>query len=155
MENFVPVLSKGKHDSAESGACVMEMVSFLAGEKWSDLPECSNTTIAFLAQTVNDSVSDKNRHLILRDFDRLFNTRIPLGSSIQFSNALADEKLVQKINRLSHRSVHIPPSMRDEFDYKLLNCLTRVLDIFDEMFGRETVEKQDINKLKDIAGATH
>lgn len=77
MFDFVPVLADGPHNSPEEGACVMEMVSFLAGEEWSDTPACSNDLISFLAQNVNDILDDKSRQLILGQFDRLFNTSDP------------------------------------------------------------------------------
>ncbi len=39
----------------------MELVSFLAGERWSDHPSCTHPLLAGLARLVNDSTSDENR----------------------------------------------------------------------------------------------
>ena len=57
----LPVLSRGKHRSPRSGACFMEMASVLAGEKWSDQPQCTHPLLAGLARLVNDSISDTGR----------------------------------------------------------------------------------------------
>ena len=57
----MPVLSRGKHRNPRRGACFMEMVSFLAGERWSDHPACTHPLLANLARLVNDSVSDDAR----------------------------------------------------------------------------------------------
>lgn len=57
----LPVLSRGKHRTPRSGACFMEMASVLAGEKWSDQPQCTHPLLAGLARLVNDSVSDAGR----------------------------------------------------------------------------------------------
>ena len=57
----LPVLSRGKHRTPRSGACFMEMASVLAGEKWSDQPQCTHPLLAGLARLVNDSVSDTGR----------------------------------------------------------------------------------------------
>lgn len=57
----VPVLSAGKHRSARKGACFMEFASYLAGERWSDHPDCTHPLLATLARGVNDHLSDEAR----------------------------------------------------------------------------------------------
>jgi len=57
----LPVLSRGRHRSPRSGACFMEMASFLAGERWSDHPACTHPLLAQLARDVNDRTSDDAR----------------------------------------------------------------------------------------------
>lgn len=59
---LLPVLSSGRHRSPRSGACFMEFASYLAGEKWSDHPECTHGGLANLARMVNDCVSDETRN---------------------------------------------------------------------------------------------
>jgi hypothetical protein len=69
--DFLPVLSRSSHLNPDEGACVMEMVSFLAGEKWSDSPNCVLPVLQTIAITVNDWVSDDNRNriaLLIPDF---------------------------------------------------------------------------------------
>jgi hypothetical protein len=58
---LLPLLSQGKHRRPRSGACLMEFVSFLAGERWSDHPTCTHPLLGSLARMVNDSTSDGER----------------------------------------------------------------------------------------------
>jgi hypothetical protein len=58
---LLPTLSVGKHRSPRSGACFMEFASLLAGERWSDSPECTHPLLAAVAQHVNDHTSDTGR----------------------------------------------------------------------------------------------
>jgi hypothetical protein len=58
---LMPVLSRGKHRNPRRGACFMEMVSFLAGQPWSDHPGCTHPLLAEMARLVNDTVTDRLR----------------------------------------------------------------------------------------------
>jgi hypothetical protein len=58
-------LARGSHSGAESGTCLMEQVSLLAGEPFSDRPRCTAPALAALAQQVNDRVSDAGRDRLL------------------------------------------------------------------------------------------
>lgn len=60
-EDFMPVLSAGRHRNAKRGACFMEYASYLAGEHWSDRPSCTHSSLASLARLVNDLMSDDAR----------------------------------------------------------------------------------------------
>ncbi len=55
------MLSPGKHRNSRQGACFMEMVSYLAGERWSDHPKCTHPLVASVARMVNDNTTDANR----------------------------------------------------------------------------------------------
>ncbi|NEE04309.1 hypothetical protein [Phytoactinopolyspora halotolerans] len=57
----LPVLSRGKHRRPRKGACFMEFASFLAGERWSDHPDCTHPLLASMARQVNDVVADSYR----------------------------------------------------------------------------------------------
>lgn len=57
----MPILSPGRHRSPRRGACFMEFASYLAGERWSDHPECTHRTLALLARMVNDRTSEAGR----------------------------------------------------------------------------------------------
>ena len=61
----VPVLSRGRHRSSRKGACFMEMASFLAGERWSDHPECTHPVLATLARCVNDMLDETHRQRLV------------------------------------------------------------------------------------------
>jgi hypothetical protein len=52
------VLGEGSHDGPESGFCVMEAVGFVAGERWSDRPECACRVIASFLRSWNDGITD-------------------------------------------------------------------------------------------------
>lgn len=57
----LPMLGRGKHRNPKKGACFMELASFLAGERWSDHPQCTHPLLAMLARAVNDLTSDHHR----------------------------------------------------------------------------------------------
>jgi hypothetical protein len=71
----MPRLSRGRHRSAKSGACFMEFASYLAGEAWSDSPQCTDPLLAHLARAVNDQLSDTRRNDIAPDIPRVIGLR--------------------------------------------------------------------------------
>lgn len=72
--DFLPSLSAGSHDAEHGEACVMEYVSLLAGEEWSDRPECTHELLAHEARTVNDLLRDSDRSRLVPLIGRLFGT---------------------------------------------------------------------------------
>jgi hypothetical protein len=54
-------LERGSHNSPESGVCVMELSSMLAGEPFSDRPASVCPVIAQLLRTYNDGLDDVRR----------------------------------------------------------------------------------------------
>jgi len=54
-------LSKGRHTSPEDGACVMELASMLAGERFSDHPLSVSRPIAALLRGYNDWLDDDDK----------------------------------------------------------------------------------------------
>ncbi len=67
-------LDKGSHTSPEDGACIMEAVAFLAGEKWSDTPECASPVIGAFLRSWNDCLPDDERQQLKRYIPRLIGT---------------------------------------------------------------------------------
>lgn len=61
IPDFVPTLAPGRHRNPRKGACFMEMASYLAGERWSDHPRCTQPLLAAMAREVNDRVGDNAR----------------------------------------------------------------------------------------------
>jgi hypothetical protein len=57
----MPVLTRGKHRRPRHGACLMEYVSVLAGEAFTDAPDCTDPTLAAIARAVNDYSGDGQR----------------------------------------------------------------------------------------------
>lgn len=58
---YLPLLSRGAHRNPAEGACLMEYVSQLAGEGFSDQPRCTDPVLAAVARQVNDHISDTAR----------------------------------------------------------------------------------------------
>ena len=59
--DLMPHLSAGRHRTPRRGACFMEFASYLAGERWSDHPTCTDRVLGSLARAVNDLVADDRR----------------------------------------------------------------------------------------------
>jgi hypothetical protein len=78
----LPTLSAGAHLPDEGKACVMEYVSLLAGEQWSDTPACTYYPLAQAAQAVNDRLTDDERHLLVPLIGRLFGTTLPVDDRV-------------------------------------------------------------------------
>jgi hypothetical protein len=72
-------LSSGSHAEFERGMCVMEAVSYVAGEPWSDAPQCACPVITAFMVSWNDSLpSDAERERLLKPFiPLLVGTRNP------------------------------------------------------------------------------
>lgn len=98
----LPTLSGGSHGKHEGKACVMEYVSLLAGEEWSDMPSCTNRLIARAAQAVNDRAEDKDRHLLVPVIGRLFGTDADIDDK-EFATRIyeAAYPLLNKVSSLS------------------------------------------------------
>ena len=75
IPNGVPQLSRGKHRSAKTGACFMEFASYLAGEPWSDSPQCTDPLLAHLARSVNDQLPDARRDELAPEIPRVIGLR--------------------------------------------------------------------------------
>lgn len=71
VPELVPTLSAGRHRSPRKGACFMEFASFLAGERWSDHPACTDPTLGTLARAVNDTIRDERRGELVGDIPRV------------------------------------------------------------------------------------
>jgi len=72
---LMPRLSQGAHRSPRRGACFMEFASYLAGERWSDHPSCTDPVLASLARGVNDNLSDGRRDEIAVEIPRVIGLR--------------------------------------------------------------------------------
>lgn len=76
VPDALPRLSAGSHDAKRGEACVMEYVSLLAGEEWSDRPECTHPLLAHEARTTNDLLRDSDRPRLVPLIGRLFGTSV-------------------------------------------------------------------------------
>src|SRR5436305_11391770 len=70
-------LAKGKHPSAEEGACVMELASMLAGEPVSDHPTSVCPVIGSCLRAYNDWIDDDRRQDLYAYAAKVVGTRAP------------------------------------------------------------------------------
>ncbi len=68
-------LARGKHAEPSEGVCVMELASMLAGEPFSDRPQCVCPVIAAFLRTYNDGVDDECRRDLFRFASAAVGTR--------------------------------------------------------------------------------
>ena len=68
-------LSKGSHKGQNDGACIMELVSYLAKEPWSDHPACASESVTAFAIWINDSGDQSHRDQLLELAPKIVNTR--------------------------------------------------------------------------------
>jgi len=67
-------LASGGHSSFEQGACIMEAVSYVAGEPFSDHPECASRLLTSFLIGLNDRFDDEARQLLKPYIVRLVGT---------------------------------------------------------------------------------
>jgi len=67
-------LSPGGHKNIEEGACLLEAASYLAGEPFSDHPQCVSPVLAAFGRAVNDGVMRDHLDLLTPLTTRLLNT---------------------------------------------------------------------------------
>jgi hypothetical protein len=59
------MLARGRHRDPRAGRCLLELVSVLAGEPWSDHPRCVHPVLASVARRANDACSDAGRDALI------------------------------------------------------------------------------------------
>jgi len=69
------VLDANSHDPGSDRMCVMEAVAMLAGEQWSDHPQCASPVIGAFLRSWNDSLPDDDRQQLKQYIPRLINSR--------------------------------------------------------------------------------
>jgi hypothetical protein len=71
------VLKSGGHTAPDNGlvdACVMEAVSYIAGEPWSDHPACTSKVITSFLVNWNDALDDEGRQKLKPYIPRVVGT---------------------------------------------------------------------------------
>ena len=116
-------LSKGSHAELERGACVMEAVSYVAGEPWSDAPQCACPVITAFLVSWNDSLpNDAER-------DRLLKPLIPLIVGTRSTPAVEMRRAAMAADWLIR--VHAPAWLRLAKLEDQANLLEALLEITD------------------------
>jgi hypothetical protein len=68
-------LAVGAHDGPAKGMCVMEAVSYVAGEPWSDAPSCACPVVGEYLRTLNDRMPHRERQELKSLIPRLVGSR--------------------------------------------------------------------------------
>ena len=68
-------LEHGAHAKPDDGMCVMEAVAYIAGEPWSDTPECASPVIGAFLRSWNDSLDDDTRQSLKPYITRLVGSK--------------------------------------------------------------------------------
>lgn len=85
VPEFMPVISSGKHESPKEGACVMEYVSILSGEEFTDRPRCTDPKLASLAISINDILPDHHRSVLIPFITQLIGTDGPIPEGHRYA----------------------------------------------------------------------
>src|SRR5947209_7042505 len=72
-------LSRGKHKSAQQGACVMELASMIAAEPFTDRPVSVCPVIGSFLRSYNDSIDDDRRQDLYAYAAKAVGSRRPLA----------------------------------------------------------------------------
>jgi hypothetical protein len=68
-------LESGWHSSPEKGMCLLEAVSYVQGQPFSDAPQCVSPVIAAFGRSWNDSLPDTERQRLKRFIPTMIETR--------------------------------------------------------------------------------
>ena len=84
-------LSSGGHKSFDDGVCAMELAGWLAGEPWSDHPECVCPVIAAFMRSWNDALPDELRtETLLPLIPKMIGTKASHATQVRRAYVLAD-----------------------------------------------------------------
>ena len=61
----ITTLDRGAHDGDSGVMCAMEAVAWIAGEPWSDAPQCASPAISQFMRSWNDALPDADRTRVL------------------------------------------------------------------------------------------
>ena len=74
--SLITALHHGSHEeNDEARVCAMEAVAFVAGEPWSDHPQCACPIISAFMRSWNDGLPDAERAILLPLIPKLVGTR--------------------------------------------------------------------------------
>jgi len=81
-------LTRGAHRSPRHGACVMELVSMLAGERFSDRPVTACPVIGSFLRAYNDVCGDTDRQELLACAASVVETRCPRAEAARVEHCV-------------------------------------------------------------------
>ncbi|MGW9159604.1 hypothetical protein, partial [Microbacterium sp. NPDC055665] len=68
-------LAKGAHSNPEEGMCLLEAASFVAGEAFSDTPQCVSPVLGSFGRSLNDALPTDKRQELVPLIPRIIGTR--------------------------------------------------------------------------------
>lgn len=142
IPEFMPVLTTGKHSDPANGACIMEYVSIIAGERFSDHPMCVHPKLAEWARLVNDRLPDSKRHLLVPLIGRFIGTSRPLPHHVE----VRLDAMFNMHQALMGATCACCTWGLDWSSERYVEWLTKGLDIYDQITGRtgEGVHEDDV-----------
>ena len=169
----VSVLARGGHEAPEDGMCIMELVSFINREPFSDRPKCVDRSISLYMQNVNDTVTSEERVKLLSVIDRMFHTgertwdewytaREKFAELWPWMGTILETEQARKIyirrdgwivSGLGDKTLEVwgfilDLSMSAESVDVKLAVLNRMLDIMDEVMGVEEILPQNREEIE-------
>jgi hypothetical protein len=99
----VTTLDRNSHSSFEDGVCAMEAASYIAGEPWSDHPNCVCPVIGAFMRSWNDDLPDDERTVLLLPL-------VPRTVGTRGSDALANRRATMAADWMVR--VHTPAWLR-------------------------------------------
>jgi hypothetical protein len=132
-------LGKGKHSSPQTGACVMELASMLAGEPFSDHPRSVSRTLAAFLRGYNDMVDDDRRQDLYDCAAKVVGTA---------ASAAVERKRVQRL-------VSWADAMSKRKRWSLLCCVRRPKAYSDDEKDYEAAARYAIDSLLCVTDEIH
>ncbi len=131
FNDYAIKLSGGKHNSPESGLCIMEAVSYIMAEdKFTDHPKCACPVITAFAIRTNDWMNDAERNMLLPYVLRIAGSKSTLDIEKQRAYMCADYAV----------RVFVPLALRtrgfEERAKKLESC-AKIVDKATAIAGKE------------------
>lgn len=131
----LPSLSKGSHPAGSGEACIMEYVSVLSGENFTDAPACTHPVLAHLSRRTFDMMSSNEaRYTMVPYIGRLFGTTPPQDAAERKQLAAA---LAKSGVEWAQKSAADPKRDEQTPDQRLLSLFVTVLDAYDAHTGRQ------------------
>jgi hypothetical protein len=87
------ILAHGAHKRASDGMCLLEAVSYIAGEKFSDRPACVDPALGAYGRAFNDRLNAEERQLLKPLVTKLVGTKGSLDLMRRRAFLLVDRHL--------------------------------------------------------------
>jgi hypothetical protein len=147
------ILGRGRHRDPRDGRCLLELVSVLAGEPWSDHPRCVHPVLASVARRVNDACSDDGRDALIPLALPLIGTRAAPVSAVVVQRcaraALSVRPDLRRLRRMAGRrwmarslvadAVTVLAEHAECADERLVSLLRECIDVTNRTFSLPTI----------------